>query len=698
MQCRRMPFNVGSLLVVLVLWTIVAQADEGMWLFNQPPRKELKERYDFTPTDAWLTHLQHSAVRFANRGGSGSFVSSDGLVMTNHHIGQSSLQELSGKGRDLLRDGYYARTRADELKCPNIELNVLMTIEDVTAKVNAAVKSTDPAEAEKERRAAMTKIEDESTKKTGLKSEVVTLYRGGLYHLYQYKKYTDVRLVFAPEDRIAAFGGDPDNFEYPRFDLDMCFFRVYENDQPIQVKDYLKWNPGSLKEGDLVFVTGHPGKTERLLTVKHLEFLRDVQLPATLDFLRRQDVVALTFAGRCGENAREAKSTLLRVQNSLKARLYGLGGLQDPAVMAVKQKEEESLRKAAAAKPALAADFDAAMKSIDQSIAVMERLRVEYGLLEQGQAFRSPMFGIARTLVRAAAERAKPSKDRFREFRDSNLPSVEEGLFSKAPIYPDLEAVTLGDSLSLFTEQRGYNDPLVRKVMDGKSPAARALELVRGTKLADVAVRRELYEGGQKAIDASNDPMILLAKLVDEPSRAVRSKFEQQVDEPQRTGYAKLANIRFELFGTDIYPDATFTLRLSFGKVERCVEDGRPAPAWTTIGGLFERAKQHDNMPPFTLPQSWIDHKADLDMSTPMNFVSTDDIIGGNSGSPIVNRDGEVVGLIFDGDLPSLVWDYVYTNDGRSISVHGSAILESLRKVYGAGALADELMGGRAAR
>ncbi|MCE5269245.1 MAG: S46 family peptidase [Planctomycetaceae bacterium] len=691
MRCRPMSLALSFLVASLLVPAVQLQADEGMWLFNQPPRKELKERYNFDATDAWLAHLRKSAVRF-NNGGSGSFVSADGLVMTNHHIGQGTLNDLSTKDRDLLKNGYYARSQAEELKAPNLELNVLMSIEDVTGRVNAAVNSKDPAKAEQQRRAEMTKIEDESNKQTGLRSDVVTLYRGGLYQLYRYKKYTDVRLVFAPEDDIAAFGGDPDNFEYPRFDLDVCFFRVYENDKPVHVTDYLTWNPASLKEGDLVFVAGHPGRTERTLTVRHLEFMRDVQMPATLDHLRRQDVVALTFGGRSAENMRRAKSVLLRVQNSMKARLGGLAGLQDPAVMAVKRAEEETLRKAAAANPAMAAEFDAAMKTIDKSLVALDKVRVEYNLLEQAQAFRSTTFGIARTLVRAADEKAKPSADRFREFRDSNLDSLEQGLFSKAPIYADLETVALSDSLSMFMEQRGYNDPVVRTVMNGKSPSARAIELVRGTKLADVAVRRQLYEGGKKAIDASDDPMIVLARLVDKPSRDVRTIFEQQVDEPQRVGYGKLANIRFELFGKNTYPDATFTLRLAFGTVARCEEAGVPAPAWTTFGGLFERAKEHDNAKPFSLPKSWIDHKGDLDMDTPMNFVSTDDIIGGNSGSPIVNSNGELVGIIFDGDLTSLVWDYVYTKEGRAISVHGSAILEALRKVYDAAPLADELM------
>ncbi len=470
MYCRRIPLVVVFLAAVSIVAATAAWADEGMWLFGQPPRKLLQERYGFDPSDAWLGHLQRSAIRFP--GGSGSFVSADGLVMTNHHIGEGPLQDLSTKGHDLLKSGYYARTRGDELKCPNMELNVLVSVEDVTERVGAAVTATDPATAEKQRRAVIATIEEKSTKQTGLRCEVIALYHGGLYHLYRYKKYTDVRLVFAPEDVIAAFGGDPDNFEYPRFDLDICFFRVYENGKPVRTPDHLTWNPASLKEGDLVFVAGNPGRTERTLTVRHLEYLRDVQLPASLDLWRRQEVLALTFGGRSAENARRARGMLLRVQNSMKARLGGLAGLQDPAVMAVKEAEENSLRRAAAANPALAADFDAAVKTIDQSLTTLKRIRSDYNLLEQGLAFQSANFGFARTLVRLAAETAKPNAGRLREYGTSKLESLKLGLFSEAPVYDDLETAKLADSLSMYTEQKGYDDPLVRKVMDGKSPGA----------------------------------------------------------------------------------------------------------------------------------------------------------------------------------------------------------------------------------
>jgi hypothetical protein len=684
--CRVLLISV-LLAAAAVVQLNVAAADEGMWLFNYPPQKLLKEKHHFEPTDAWLAHLQRSAVRF-NNGGSGSFVSPDGLVMTNHHVGADSLQKLSTKDRDLMRNSFYARTSAEELKCVDLELNVLMSIEDVTERVNAAVKSAaDSAEAEKQRRAVMNNIEKEASDRTGLRCDVVTLYQGGLYHLYCYKKYTDVRLVFAPEEDIAFFGGDPDNFEYPRYDLDICFFRVYEDGKPVKSPDYLRWNPASMKEGDLVFVAGNPGKTDRLNTVRHLEFLRDVTLPATLDLLRRREVLLGSFSERSTENARRARELLLNYQNSRKARLGGLAGLQDPAVMDRKRAEEDAFRRKAPAS-------ESAYQAIDKSLVVLTSIRDDYNLLERGQAFNSELFIIARTLVRLATETAKPNADRLREYRQSNLKSVEQALFSEAPIYDDLETLLLADSLGMYLEHKGFTDELAQKVMAGKSPDARAGELIRHTKLADVAVRRKLAEGGVKAIEASDDPMIRLARLVDEPARKVRTTYEQQVEEPQRSAYGKLANIRFELFGTETYPDATFTLRLAFGLVEGYRENGRQVPAWTTLAGAYQRAEEHGGQDPFALPKSWLDHKDRLNPSTPMNFVLTADIIGGNSGSPVVSRAGELVGIIFDGNLQSLVWDYAFTEDeGRAVAVHGSAILEALRNIYDAAKLADELAG-----
>jgi hypothetical protein len=697
MRLRRNSLVLTLVIGLLSFSALIAQADEGMWLFNCPPKKLLKERYNFDATDAWLTHLQHAAVRI-NHGGSGAFVSPDGLVMTNHHVGVGALERLSTKDRDLLSTGFYAPTRAEELKCPDSEFVVLMSIEDVTARVNAAVKSAaNSAEAEKLRRAEIITIEQESSKTTGLRSDVITLYRGGLYQLYRYKKYTDVRLVFAPQQQAAYFGGDPDNFEYPRYDLDICFFRVYEQGKPVNTP-YLKWNPASLAPGDLVFIAGNPAHTDRFDTMHHLEYLRDCALPAQLDMLRRREVLLIAFCQRSAEHDREGKEILMGIQNSRKARLGGLAGLQDPAIMRLKRAEEDAFRQAADASTH-AAVCKTAFATIDKSLDALKSIRVDYAMLEQGQAFQSSLFNIARMLVRLAEETAKPNADRLYEYRESNLASLKQTLFSPAPIYPRVQTALLADSLSAYLEENGRcggisDHQLAEKVMAGKSPEQRAAQLVQGTKLADVAARRKLAEGGLQAIEASNDPMIQLARTVDRPARRVRTIYEQQVEEPQRWAYGKLADVRFALFGADTYPDATFTLRLSIGTVKGYEENGVQVPVWTTLAGLYRTAKEHAYAEPFNLPKIWLDRKDRLNLNTPYNFICTNDIVGGNSGSPVVNRAGELVGIAFDGNIQSLVWDYIYTDvQGRSLAVHGSAILEAMRKVYDAGKLVDELTG-----
>lgn len=679
--------------VVLMLSVAFAQADEGLWLFNAPPRDLLQTRYGFRPSDDWLLHLQQSSVRF-NSGGSGSFVSADGLVMTNHHVGSDCLHQISTAEHDYLKTGFAARTRAEERKCPALELNVLMSIEDVTARVNAAVQpGMDATAAYKARRAAMNTIEQESLDKTGLRSDVITLYQGGLYHLYRFKKYTDVRLVFAPEQSIAFFGGDADNFEYPRYDLDVCFFRVYENDQPVRPPHHLKWNPAGAAAGELVFVSGHPGRTNRMNTIAHLEFLRDRALPYSLDKIRRREVMLRSFSERSIENARRARDELFMYQNARKARLGGLEGLQDPAIMDRKRADEKALRDAVAADPKLRALAGNAWDEVTASIRQLAEIYFRYDLLEQAAAFNSDLFRIARNLVRIAEESARPNAERLREFRESNLDSLKQSLFSTAPIYADLEKIKLADSLGMYFEMVGGENVLLRKVLAGKSPQHRAAQLVDGTRLADVAVRKRLAEGGLKAIQESDDPMIQLARLVDAPARALRRTYDEKVEEPQRQAYGHIAQARFALHGTGTYPDATFTLRLSFGVVEGYQEQGRMIPPWTTVAGAFEHSRAHEYREPFRLPESWIKNKDRLNGATPLNFVSTPDIIGGNSGSPVVNRAGELVGIIFDGNIQSLVWDFIYSSDqGRAISVHGAGILEALRSVYRADGLVDEIL------
>jgi len=680
--------------LVMLASELAIHSDEGMWLFNEPPRQLLKEKYGFEPTDAWLEHVQKSSVRF-NSGGSGSFVSADGLILSNHHVGADSLQKFGDATHNYYRDGFYARSRADEKRCLDLELNVLMSISDVTDRVNAAVKpDLSPEQAFLARRAVMAAIEKESLDQTGWRSDVITLFQGARYHLYRFKKYTDVRLVFAPEQQIAFYGGDPDNFEYPRYDLDICLFRAYEDGKPVRIEHYLKWSSGGAAENELVFVSGHPGRTSRLLTLAELEDLRDRQFPYRLQWLYRQEVLLTAYSSRSEESARRAKETLFGVQNSRKARDGMLAGLLDPQLMAQKKSAESRLRAAVAQKSELQESLPA-WDRIAAAQKIIAQQALKYNLLEGGNAFDSTLFSIARTLLRAGSERAKPNGERLREFRESNRESLEFQLFSEEPLYDDFEQLKLADSLTWLAEQMGYANPMVQKVLAGKSPRARAAELVLGTKVKEVSVRKQLYAAPAAELAASHDPMLELAGLLDPEARAVRQVIETQ-DEIKQQAYAKIAQVKFALEGTQAYPDATFTLRLAFGTVKGFEEDGRPVPFETKLAGLYERAAEHNNKSPFDLPPRWVERKASLNLSTPFNFVSTADIIGGNSGSPVINQQGEFVGIIFDGNIQSLVLDFVYTDvQARAVSVHSQAIIEALRQVYDAAELADELVGKR---
>ena len=681
-------------LAALVAFLLPLRADEGMWLYNNPPRQALKDKYGFDLTDEWLEHLQKSSVRF-NSGGSGSFVSEDGLAISNHHVGADALQKVGSAEKNYLRDGFFARTQAEELKCVDLELNVLQSIEDVTAQVNAAVPAdAAPADAFKARRKVTSQIEKDSLDKTGLRSNVIMLYQGGAYHLYRFKRYTDVRLVFAPEQQIAFYGGDPDNFEFPRYDLDICLFRVYENGQPVKVAHYLKWSKAGAAEGELTFVSGHPGRTDRLLTTTEVDYLRDVQFPYTLARLKRLDSLLTAWSGRTAENARRAREDFFGVQNSRKARDGGLAGLQDPVLIKRKTDAEQQFR----TRLALNGEFAEAMAAYDKIAAAQAVIRqhaLRFRLLEGEHGFAGESFSLARTLLRAGEERPKPNGERFKEFTDSEKQSLELALFSDKPIFEDYETLRLADSLTFLAEQLGFNDPLVQSALAGRSPRERAAELIRTTKVRDVAFRKKLYEGGVDAVMAAKDPLIELARLVDPAARELRKLMEAQ-EEAKQQAHAAIARARFKLEGTGKYPDATFTLRLSFGPVKGYEEDGKKIPALTTFAGLFQRSGEMNNQPPFDLPARWLKKKDALNLSTPFNFVSTADIIGGNSGSPVVNRAGEFVGIIFDGNLQSLVLDFAYDDvQARALSVHSSAILEALNKVYGVKDLVRELQTGK---
>jgi hypothetical protein len=677
------------------LSSTVALADEGMWLYNAPPKDAINAKYGFELTQQWLDHVRLSSVRF-NNGGSGSFVSPDGLTFTNHHVGAECVHQLSTGGHDYIKTGFYAKTQAEEAKCPNLELNELVGIEDVTQKINAGVKpGMSAADAGQAQRAGMSEVEKNCSTSTGLRCDVVIFYSGQVYNLYKYKKYTDVRLVFAPEFDIAFFGGDPDNFTYPRYDLDITFFRVYEGGKPAHLDNYLKWSSTGVNDGDLIFVSGHPGNTGRLLTMAQLEFLRDVQYPAALKYYARRIEVLQNFGKESEENARIAQEDIFGLQNSQKAITGYEAGLRDKSIMDQKAADEAKLRTSFKANSKTAGASDP-WNEIVQAIKVNQSIYGSLTYLERLRGFpRLPL--LARTLVRAAEEKPKPNPERFREFRDSALPSLEQQLFSTEPIYKNLETVLLTDALTEMRQSLGNDNFDVQKVLQGKTPTEAAKQLIMNTKLDDVAVRKQLYEGGQQAIDASQDPLITVMRAIDQDARAARKEYEDKVESVVRRDGATIAKARFAQSGFTQPPDATFTLRLSYGQVKGYEENGNAIPFDTNIGGAYEHAAEHSNQPPYKLPESWIKAKSQLNLKTSLNFVSTADIIGGNSGSPTVNKKGEVVGIIFDGNIQSLAWNFAYSDkQARAVSVDSRGIQEALRKIYGAGALADELMGVKA--
>ncbi len=684
------------LLACIFACSTLATADEGMWLYNAPPKDKIKATYGFELTQQWLDHVRLSSVRF-NNGGSGSFVSPDGLTFTNHHVGAGCVQQLSTEGHDYIKNGFYAKTQAEEAKCPNLELNQLVGIEDVTDKVNAGVKGgMSAAEAGQAQRSAMSQVEKDCATSTGLRCDVVVFYSGQVYNLYKYKKYTDVRLVFAPEFGIAFFGGDPDNFTYPRYDLDITFFRVYEDGKPAHLDNYLKWSPSGVKEGDLIFVSGHPGSTGRMLTMAQLEFMRDVQYPGALKLFARRIALLQDFSKQSEENARIAQEEIFGLQNSQKAITGYESGLTDKAIMEKKAADEAKLRAAFKADPKNAGASDP-WEEIAQAIQTQKAIYPNLVYLDRLRGFASRLPQIARVLVRAAEEKPKPNQDRVREFRDSALPSLEQQLFSTEPIYKNLDTVLLTDSLSEMQEALGKDNPDVQKVLQGKTPADAAKEMISNTKLDDVAVRKQLYEGGQAAVEASTDPLIVALRAIEPDARAARKQFDDKVDSVVRRDGANIAKARFAQSGFTQPPDATFTLRLSYGKVKGYQEQGKAIPFATNLGGAYQHAEEHGSKPPYSLPESWLKAKPKLNLKAPFNFVSTADIIGGNSGSPTVDKKGEVVGIIFDGNIESLPWNFAYSDvQARAVSVDSRGIQESLRKIYGATALADELMGTKA--
>src|SRR5437016_5499485 len=589
----------------LQTFNFTALADEGMWPFNNIPRAEIKKKYGFDVTDEWLRKVQLASVRF-NNGGSGSFVSPKGLVLTNYHIVEDIVNDVSTPQKDLAKEGFVARTPADEIKAPSLELNVLMSIEDVTARVTGAVKSgVSDAQAFAARLAEIAAIEAESTKATGLRSDVITLYQGAQYNLYRYKKYTDVRLVFVPEFQAAFFGGDPDNFNFPRFNIDMALVRVYENDQPVHPPSYFKWSPTGAKEGEVVFVTGNPGSTARLNTVAHLEELRDTRIPIILRLLERREAMLKKYMAMGEEQTRRAENELNSIQNSLKVYRGQLAGLKDQALMDRKRMDEMALRQWIFANPDRQKTYGDPWDAIAKAHQSLPSYIRERRIFDQAAGFNTTTFGFARTLVRLAGENEKPNAERLPEYTDARRASLELALYSPAPIHDDFEKLKLADSLGFMAELLGADHPLVKQILNGKTPEVRAVELIEGTKLKDVAYRKDLAAGGRAAIESSTDPMIVLARLTDPKARELRKRYENEVTGVERTSYSKIARARFETEGTKLYPDATFTLRLSYGAVKGYMENGKNVAPFTTLGGLYDRSTQFKAEFPYNLPPRW---------------------------------------------------------------------------------------------
>ncbi|MFL5355724.1 S46 family peptidase [Archangium sp.] len=678
------------LLVASLIGAAPALADEGMWTYNNFPASKLKAKYGFEPSQEWLDKTRLSSGKFGF-GCSSSFVSPDGLVMTNHHCARGCIQQLSTAEKDFIANGFYAKTQAEELQCPALEVSQLVQITDVTDKLNAATKGLTGKAYADTLKAEMAKLEKDCTTGADVRCDVVTLYQGGKYNLYEYQRFQDVRLVFAPEHAIAFFGGDPDNFEFPRYDLDVTFVRVYKDGKPAKIDNYFKWSDKGAKDGELTFVSGHPGRTSRGLTVAQLEYLRDVALPKQLFKMSEIRGMVTEFQNRGPEQKRISNNLLFGVENGLKSTKGKHEQLVDKNFFAQKVAAEQELRKKINANPKMKAKYGAAWDEIARAQDTLRNIRKEYEGMEAG-GIGSQLFGLARTLVRASDELARPDTERLRGFNEANLPQLKNQLMSKAPIYPELEIAQLTFSLTKLREELGPDHPFVKKVLGNESPASLAARVVKGSTLADPKAREQLFTGGKAAITASTDPMIQLAALVDPDARAIRKVYEEQVEAVVRKNSELIAQAKFEVYGTGIYPDATGTLRLSFGAVKGYTEDGKQVEPITAMGGTFER---HTGEEPFALPKTWLAAQKDLTATTPMNFVTTNDIIGGNSGSPVINKNREIVGLVFDGNIQSLGGDYGYDESvNRTVAVHSEALIEALKKVYKADRVLEELRPG----
>jgi hypothetical protein len=677
----------GFLLVLACVAALPTFADEGMWTFDNFPTNTVKQHYGADITPAWLDHVRLSTIRLTNC--TASFVSPEGLILTNHHCVESCLAELSSKNKSLVELGFAAADRNAEQRCPAQLADVLVGTEDVTDTITQAIAGLSDTAANDARKRTLTTLEQaceqaSAKAKSGkLRCQVVTLYQGGQYFLYKYKRYDDVRLVFTPEADIASFGGDPDNFQFPRWSLDFSMLRAYENGRPAATPSYLQIKFDGPAANQLVFVAGHPGSTARLQTRAQLEFDRNMPLPITLMRAAELRGRFIQFGTNNPADDRIVQAPLNSLQNAIKVRRKELDALNDDALLAGKSAAEERLRVSA---HIVGTD---PWHEIESASARERALYLQYTFLESGAGFNSGLFRDARLLVRGADERTKRNIDRLREFTDASLPLIQRELYARVPVYPEIEVLTLSFSLERMREWLGPDHPMVRKLLSKESPESLATRLIAETKIDDAEVRKRLWQGGKAAVDASLDPMIEFARAVDADARSIRRRFDDEVEAPIAAAAQRIAAARFKAYGTNVYPDATFTLRLNYGTVQGWVEDGTPVEPFTHLNRAFERAT---GASPFKIPASWIRVKEKLDMRTPFCISTNNDIVGGNSGSPLIDADGRIVGLMFDGNIHSIAGRYWFdAANNRASAVHPAIIREALDKVYGARSLLTEL-------
>jgi hypothetical protein len=680
-----------SLMMVLSishLFSSVALGDEGMWTLDNLPRQQIKKKYNVDITDEWSDRVRLSSVRLAN-GCSGSFISEQGLVMTNHHCVRDCIYKLSSAKQDYLAQGFHAKQNSEEKQCPAFEVNRLVEIQDVTRDVRGQLQGLSGesyAKKKKEVSASMEKNCAQDTDK--FRCDLVDLYHGGEFHLYRYERYQDVRLVFAPEQAIAHFGGDPDNFNFPRYAYDVSFLRVYSDNKPLKNPHYFSWAKQGIKKGEPTFITGHPGSTQRLLTVDQLKYIRDFQLPGMIADYSELRGLLMQFQKQSKEADRIAKSKLGQVDNGLKALKGRVQALRDESFFARIEQQEKNFRYQLNRNPWRRSKYGDPWKGISQNLKTYKDKATEISYIAFG-GFESELFAMARDIVRLPMEKAKPNGERLSEYTEARLPQLQQRLLSPAPIYDELEKLTIEFYLTKMREKLSPDHPFVKNVLGKMSPQQMAHNLVSRTQLKNVKVREKLLKTDLASLKKSTDPMIQLALLVDKDSRELRQFYEDKVDAKISQYSETIAQAKFDVFGKNTYPDATFSLRLSYGSVKGFEEKGEQIHPFTYTKGLYQRATGSD---PFALPPAWLKAQSKLSPDTHFNFVSDNDIIGGNSGSPVINKNAEIIGIVFDGNIHSLGGAYAFDSVlNRAVSVDSAIIMEALDKVYGAKSLIKEI-------